>query len=193
MDILEFKSGKWRGKSLEQLAVTDYPSFRWLYENGNLPDRWKARMEKIIYALDNFESKIKCQNPNCCNPAEYLSIVVEYSYGYSGYGSRSRGKAKPIADIGVSTDYVFCSPKCSKNSHLPLHEKAILYEAKYSVIFSEFSPTTCNKGIREDLHNVMYKLLAGEMEKTKKNLYNLINKILESLEAQRQRQLSFNF
>jgi hypothetical protein len=160
-----FKGEKLGGKSLEQLAVEDYPKFRWMRKNATkLPEEWLKRMDDIIYALDNFESKEKCV---VCKqrPVKYLSIVESYY----------------PKDISVSLAYAYCSKECANNdqSALALIEgRAHLYEAKYSVIFSNFCWPSWPKSIIKELHGIMYKLLAGDMRKTKKELYELINSIL---------------
>ena len=161
--VYVFKSGKLKGMSLEQLAVTDYPKFRWLRKNATrLPQEWLDRMDGIIYALDNFESKKKCVK---CRekPAAYLSIIEQYY---------------PTKDVAASLGYIYCSPICFENDSGADHQEAILYEAKYSKIFSHFKRPFWPKVIVDDLHKLMYKLLAGDMRKTKEDLHELINSIL---------------
>ncbi|MEM4357946.1 MAG: hypothetical protein QW244_01150 [Candidatus Pacearchaeota archaeon] len=181
--IFVFKSGKSKGMSLEQLAVNDYPMFVWLRKNATkLPKNWLDRMDEIILALDNFESKINCI---VCKdkPIRLLSIAT-----YLGYYGK-------ITDISISTAFGYCSKECAYNdgnATALFENKASLYKIKYSEIFSIFSRMSCTKQVSDEIHDVMYKLLAGEMRKTKENLYDLINSILES-RKKRYEQLNFNY
>jgi len=164
--ILTFKSGKSAGKSLEQVAVENYPRFAWLLKNGQLPDFWKERMNAIAYALDNFTSKVNCANCKK-SPAKLISIAESSPFS-------------PYKDISISTAYVYCSNECyisDPSAIATIEGKTIAYPIKYSKIFSAF--VDYPRGIKKEIHEVMYKLLAGDMRKTKENLYELINSILE--------------
>ncbi len=164
--IYTFKTGKSAGKSLEQLAVENYEELVWLSKNSRLPDSWKKRINEIIYALDNFTSKINCAL--CEKPAKYISIIP-----YT------------LNDISISGEFVYCSKEHAYNDEKTsaIYEgKAQLYKIKYSEIFNAFR--RYSKSVKKQIHRVLYNLLAGSMIKTKENLYNLINDIIKSNDPQ---------
>lgn len=169
-----FKTGKLKGKSLEQLALENYPKFVWFRKNANkLPEQWLKRMDEIIYALDNFESKVNCAYCRT-KPIKYLSIAES-------------SPLSPYREISISVDYGYCSEKCAKSdsSAIALIEgNARLWPVKYSVIFSYFRQPYWPKYVLKEIHDVLWHLLSGnpKAKKTKDFLYKLINNILTKKE-----------
>ena len=75
-----FRFGKYNGKGIEQVAMTDYQYYDWLkrlYNSGemkvDLSVNFLDRLKEIGYKLDHFKPVVKCQT--CKETAAYLSIV----------------------------------------------------------------------------------------------------------------------
>lgn len=172
-----FQSGKLSGKSLEQIAIDDYPKFMWLFKNlEKIPESWKERMKEIDYALNNFESKIKCK---CCGkPARLMSVLIY----------------PETRDIAASINFVYCSKECAHNdSESALlepvyHRYGQLHKIKYSSLLN------FDKKFQKTISNIFYKCLIGCIDeknmpkKTKPYLYSLINNVLKEIEEKQKKE-----
>lgn len=94
-------SKPYRKKSLEQVALTDYPYLTWSEANiRKLNDAYRARIADIRQKLNNYTPSVVCDR--CSEPAGVLSIV-RYASGFeptcvSYYRKHSSGLTATIAD-----------------------------------------------------------------------------------------------
>jgi len=97
-----FRFGKYNGKGIEQVAMTDYQYYDWLkrlYNSGemkvDLSVNFLDRLKEVGYKLDHFKPVVKCEQ--CKETAVYLSIVERFGSDMNGYF--------------VTGDYFYCKKR----------------------------------------------------------------------------------
>ncbi len=152
--IYEF--GQHKNKSIEQVAVTDFPYLLWSDSNvRRLSDDFKKHLKEVRFKLNNFVPDVKC---GACkeNIPEHISIGMNLPYG-----------------ISVSTQYLYCDEKSCKSSALT-YEKAQLYHLAFSTLESlPYSP----KWIREDVSEVLLAAIGFRGRKTQAALEALLEHV----------------
>lgn len=157
---------RYRGKSVEQVALEDFDYLRFLQDKNKIPTlKLQDRIDSVIYNLNNFEPVEGCKAPECMNPARYLSVAVEYGDIPRGKGNVREGPT----GIAVGTEYTWC--KKHKDGHY--EGKAKAYPIKFDTIY-EFP--SFPKWVRKDVAEVLFKCAGGgNWRKTRKRLADMLD------------------
>ncbi len=152
--------GQHKNKSIEQVAVIDFPYLLWSYNKvQRLSDDFKTHIKEVRFKLNNFVPDVKC---GACkeNIPEHISIGMNLPHG-----------------ISVSTQYLYCDEKSCKSSAL-CYEKAQLYPLAFSTLEQlPHSP----KWIREDVSEVLVQATGFRGRKT----HTALESLLEHMELKR--------
>ena len=127
--VYKFKSGKYQGKTIEEVALIDYCHLNKMLENSkrkNQNDFITKNIEDIINRLNNFVPAVTCRYPDCKNIADYLTIAIT-----EGTIPRGDFNRYGVTDSSISKDYVWCEKH--KDIHTG-HEKAAPYEIKFDTL-----------------------------------------------------------
>ncbi len=133
-EYVEITFGKYKGKSLEQIAVSDYPYFKWL-KGIILSDRIRESIEELEYKLNHYVPQLSCAASGCSKTAEFMSVVA------TRFG------------VSVGPAYVGCAEHIEQIRSM--HPKAIYYPIKYDSLLQIFS----GKPTRADLQELLDFLL----------------------------------
>jgi hypothetical protein len=176
--VYTFGFGKHEGKSVEQVAVDDFPYLVFARDNfpnprfflGKLPTDSgyvKKRIDDVIYKLDNFLPKAKCSK--CDETAYFMSIIhetekfkVDKDYSPPVKGTR--------CNVSVGDEFVYC-----KNHKVDyIAEKALTYEIKFSTLLMlPHKP----KKIRLEVSDFLLRLTGFVGVKTKEALSEYISNL----------------
>jgi len=126
-----FKSGDYEGKSIAQVALTDYSGLKGL--QSFLKDKNPflfSSIEEVVRKLNNFIPQVNCRyHAGCDKTAEFLSIAL--TYGDIPRGDFSR---HGVTGISVGTEYAGC------NNHIDDitsgYHKAGSYPIKFDSLLS---------------------------------------------------------
>lgn len=162
---MRFKSGKLKDKCVEQLAITDYPKFKFLYDkvfveqmnkNPGSSEFWK-RYDYIYQALNTFiPEKANCYH--CENIANQFSFAFAYDSQYKTMYNMS--------------PYHYCSEKECLDSIMANNYELMPIEFNSIFRFQRFP-----KYLRQDMHEALLKAAGFEGRKTEKAAIDFIDKL----------------
>ncbi|MEM2707946.1 MAG: hypothetical protein QXQ30_02655 [Candidatus Pacearchaeota archaeon] len=176
---MEIKFGKYKGKSIDQIAFIDYGYFFWLkYLNDKNLIRdpiLKEKINNIHYKLNNFLINVNCKGKDCNNKAKYMSLILCIDNGN-------------VISISPSLDHVYCSENCFKNSKIPVREETMYrFVDLYKIGFDAYIKIKLKANglgfyfpkhiYKKEFLPFMFKLLDFNAKKTKRNLEKLIDSI----------------
>jgi len=192
-----FQSGLFAGKSVAQVAVSDFTSRKHSdFDNRNeygeklgnftdigylhlkrvLENRQKERKDSImdqdikdvIEKLNNFVPAVKCKYENCDKIADYLSIAMDFGEIPRGGDNYRNG----VTGISVSTGYSWCEEH--KNDYE--YKKAQRYDIKFDTL--EDIPSW-PKWVRKDVLKVLLESAGFKGKRNYDNCENFIKNLAQ--------------
>jgi len=126
----EFKSEKYPGKTIGQIALIDYCNLISILEHRKgRNDLLTKHIEDVVSRLNNFIPKDNCSKPNCNNPAEYFPLDITVEDVYNPY----KGKHMPSpTNIYIGREDIRC--KNHINSRDLANSRASLYKIKFDTL-----------------------------------------------------------
>lgn len=164
-----FKSGKYEGKSIEQVALTDYTHLRRIlfHRNGG-GDNLTKTIDDIANRLNNFVPKSKCRL--CENPAFYFPVEIKVGpklKKIDGEYVEYTGTTGVVIDLKDT--------RCKEHSRNLFNRDASLYEIRFDIL-KYFS--TEPEWVRERVNKSLLDLAGfNGYKKTKKNCEKFIRNL----------------
>jgi len=132
-------SKPYRKKSLEQVALTDYPYLTWSEANiRKLNDAYRARIADIRQKLNNYTPSVVCDR--CSEPAGVLSIV-RYASGF-------------MNEWCVTGDYFYCTSNNCRPVSDSQGSSFVLLPLKFDSILGIRYSRAAPKSFFKQLHEV---------------------------------------
>jgi hypothetical protein len=159
---LNFKD--YKGRSLEEVAVLDYPSLDTLETNllkrGDQNSPLLKRIQSLKYLLNNFRPAFPCHSENCQNLPDYIALSVKYT-----------GK-----DIrGISIPEFSPKPLILCDSHKEeRYQESQLYPLAYDTILKFLHHP---RRLINDLHRIFLVLTGFQGPETRENIIRHLNKL----------------
>jgi hypothetical protein len=136
--------GKYNGKTLDQVALLNYPYLDWLYTTSTyINPKGKDTIRGLEVLLNSYVPNAVCSGENNCkNPATLISIAGDSRNGYS-----------------VGRGYIYC--KVHKDNAFAYTPKAMIYPIEHQIIKNFDGPP--GHGAKYDVQNIQGVLnsLAG--------------------------------
>ena len=166
-----FKSGNYEGKSIEQVALTDYAHLeRIMYYKKRMRDLLSEDIRHVSYNLNNFIPVVKCNEKECDKTSEYLTIYLHKDWVDIKIDGMPKKVYKPTG-ISVSPNYSWCNSHKTRAEYL----KAKPYQIKFEIL-AEFPAHP--KWVRETIEDVLLQCAGfNGHKKTKKNCEDFINSL----------------
>jgi hypothetical protein len=151
-----FKSGKYQGKSVSQIAINNFPWLKYLF--GKMNEVGKSRnknqlhvhLEWLMRKISKTEPKMIC--PVCKkNPVKFISVLGNNKYGYS-----------------ISESFTCCEDKNCKNKL-----KSLALGNNNQFIFADFSSVAKfnNKTDQRRITSLLKKIYKLEGKLTKERAF----------------------
>lgn len=164
-----FKSGKYEGKSIAQVALADYSQLKDL--QAFLKDKNPflfSSIEEVVRKLNNFIPQVKCRyHEGCGKTADFLSIAISY-------GDIPRGDHTSYGPIGISasTGYAGCTEHI--DDIMAVYHKARKYPIRFDSILSI---PEWPKWVRKDVSKVLLECAGFKGRKDYDNCENFLRNL----------------
>lgn len=159
-------SRQYHGKSVEQVAFTDFPYLLYLREKQSMgKEDLRERILKVINTLGKFTSPLDCRHNGCGKKADKITIVsrnIPYQYD---------GKWRDSIHLSADTGYIWCKDHSDHR-----HDRAVTYQMGFEFIekFPQYP-----KNIRKKLHDVLLACTGYTGTKSKQKLADHVDRLAQ--------------